>query len=41
METICEECKTPFESGRSSEIEDFEGSGLILCDQCLDEKDIY
>lgn len=41
METVCEECKKPFESGRATEIEDFETTYIILCDQCLDEKDIY
>lgn len=40
MKVLCDNCKKEYESGRITEIEDFETIGELLCDECKDEREL-
>jgi hypothetical protein len=40
MKALCDNCKREYESGRITEIEDFEKKGELLCDECQEDREL-
>lgn len=40
MKALCDNCKREYESGRITEIEDFEQKCELLCDECQEDREL-